>query len=215
MINVVTVDPHEIVRTGLKTVFSSAGDIEVVGEAQDAHEAFNIVKSTSVQVLITELSSIGRSSMDLIRRAKDHDPATKVMILTAQGGVDIARRALKKAGASGFLTKDAGGPQIIAAVRRLATGHVFVSDEIAEQLVAQFQDIGPAQGHRSLTERELDVLVRLARGESCSEIARAVSLSVKTISTHKARIMTKMHFSSTADIVQYAVAHKLVQAYVI
>jgi DNA-binding NarL/FixJ family response regulator len=214
MINVVTVDAHEVVRTGLKTVFSSAGDINVVGEAQNAHDGLNILMSASVQVLITELSSIGRGSMDLIRRAKDHDPATRVLILTAEGGVDIARRALK-AGASGFITKDARGPQIISAVRKLARGEVFLSDEIAEHLVSQFQDTKPTQGHKALTEREFDVFVRFAKGETCTDIAGALSLSPKTISTHKARIMEKLHLASTADIVQYALAHKLVPAFVV
>lgn len=214
MINVVTVDAHEIVRTGLKAVFSSAADIDVVGEAQNGQDGFNILTSASVQVLITELSSTGRGSMDLIRRAKDHDPATGVLILTAHGGVDIARRALT-AGASGFLTKDACGTQIITAVRRIAKGYVFVSDEIAEHLVSQFQDIEPTQGHRSLTEREFDVFVRFAKGETCTDIAGVLSLSPKTISTHKARIMAKLHLASTADIVQYALAHKLVPAFVV
>jgi DNA-binding NarL/FixJ family response regulator len=211
MLRVVIIDAHEIVRTGLKTILSSCAHIEVVGEAQNVHDGLNILMSTSVDVLITELSSTGRGSIDLIGRAKHQHRDLRVLILAAQGSVELAGRALR-AGASGFITKDAAAAQVIIAVRRLAKGHVYVSDQIAAQLMSQFQDIEPTKGHKGLTNRELDVFLRIAIGETCTEIARALSLSPKTISTHKSRIMGKMRLVSTADIVQYAVAHKLISA---
>jgi DNA-binding NarL/FixJ family response regulator len=214
MINVVTIDAHEIVRTGLKALLSSTADIRVVGEAPSTHDGLNILMMASVDVLITELSSTGRASLDFIRQAKEQNPATRILILTALEGADFAVRALR-AGASGFLTKDTAAFQIITAVRRLAHGNVFVSEQIALQLMARFRDDEPTHGHKSLTERELDVFVRFAKGETCTEIARMLSLSAKTVSTHKKRILEKMQLASTADIVQYAVAHKLVPAFVL
>ena len=209
MTHVVIIDAHEIVRAGLKSIFSCTDDINVVGEAQSPHEGLSILRSASVDIAITELFSTNRGNVDFVRQAKEHDPAMQVLILAAQGGADVARRALR-AGASGFLTKDAAASQIILAVRRLAKGHVFVSNEIAEKLISKYQEIDRTQGHDSLTERELEVFIRIARGETCTGIGRALSLSPKTISTHRSRILEKMHVASTADIVQYAIAHKLI-----
>jgi DNA-binding NarL/FixJ family response regulator len=214
MIRVVIIDADEIVHAGLKTILSSTADIEVVGEKQNVRRGFNILGSVSADVLITELSATSRRSMDLISRAKHLDTALPVLILAAQDNVEFAVRALR-AGASGVLAKDATASQIIIAVRRVAKGDLFVSDQIAAQFMSQIKEIEPTRGHKALTNRELDVFVRIAQGETSTGIARALSLSPKTISTHKSRIMEKLHLVSTAGIVQYAVAHQLIPALIV
>jgi two-component system invasion response regulator UvrY len=214
MINVVTIDAHEVFRTGLKALFSSTMDIRVVGEALNEQDGLKVLLSGSVDVLITELSPTGRGSLGLISRAKKNAPALRVLVLTAQGTVEFATRALR-AGATGFLTKDATASEIIIAVRKLARGHVSVSDQVAAKLMTQFQDNEAATGYECLTDRELDVFIRIAQGESCADIARTLSLSPKTISTHKTRIMEKLSLLSTSDIVRYALAHGLIPAFVL
>ncbi len=214
MIRVFTVDEHEVFRIGLKAIFADTSDIRVVGEAGRTGDALSLISLGKSDVLILEISSVGSKGMELIRQARQKCPRVAVLVLTAQIDEEYANRALK-AGATGFLTKHSSPAEICEAVRKVASGRVHVSDEIAEHLMLQLCDLHKQYGHQELSTRELDVFLRLAVGKGCTEIAKELSLSVKTISTHKARIMDKLQLTSTAELVQYAIAHKLVEVYVV
>jgi DNA-binding NarL/FixJ family response regulator len=213
MINVVIFDEHEIFRAGLRAVFERTSDVRVAGETHRAQDALRMIESAHADLLIIDLSSIGKGGIDFIRQSKRRRPELLILVLTAQVGVDLAIRALR-AGASGYLTKFASCNQTLEAVRKVSGGRVHVCEDVAEQLMSQLFDRNGDGGHKALTAREFEIFIRIARGETCMQIARTLMLSAKTVSTHKTRFMAKMNMSSTSDVVQYAVAHKLIDSYV-
>ena len=214
MIRIVVADEHEVVRIGLKSLLSSFADLEVVGEASTSYETMQIVRTGCVDVLIMDLLSSGRGGIDLVHRIRRAAPQLPILVLTAEREIANAGRAIK-AGASGYITKASGASRIMEAVRRLASGRLYISDELAEQFAQQLGEVRAPGGHGELSNREYDVFLRIAKGENCTCIARSLSLSIKTISTHKARVMNKLRLSSVSELVQYAVAHKLVAEYII
>lgn len=214
MIRVLLVDEHEVVRRGIKAILNSAPDIVVRADAASIDDIGHLLGGDSDDLLITEVAMAERGGIDAIRRTRRKFTNLKIMVLTSDRCVEVADRALK-AGAKGYITKDSSASQIIEAIRGLASGRLPISEPIAEKLMLQFVGETRLDGHQSLTSREMDVFLMLARGATCTEMARSLCLSIKTISTHKSRIMEKMRFSSTAELVQYAVAHKLIAGYVI
>lgn len=213
MISVLLIDEHEVVRRGVKAILSGTHDIVVRADAANIDDIGHLLGGDSDDLLITELAMVERGGIDVIRRIRRRYAHLKIMVLTSDRCVEVADRALK-AGAKGYITKDSSANQILDAIRNLARGRLPISEPIAEQLMLQLLGEVKHDGHQSLTTREMDVFLMIARGATCTQIARSLSLSIKTISTHKARIMDKLKFSSTAELVQYAVAHKLIAAYV-
>lgn len=214
MISVLLVDQHEVVRRGIKAILNSAPDIMVRAEAANIDDIGHLLGGESDDLLITEVAMVERGGIEVIRRTRRKYTNLKIMVLTSDRCVEVADRALK-AGANGYITKDSSATQILDAIRGLARGGLPISGPIAEKLMLQFFGDTRPDGHQALTSREMDVFLMIARGARCTEIARSLSLSVKTISTHKSRIMDKLRFSSNSELVQYAVAHKLIAGYVI
>ncbi|MET0857101.1 MAG: response regulator transcription factor [Telluria sp.] len=211
MINVALVDEQIIFREGIMSILRSEDDIEVVGQAARADEIRELLISGRVDVLISEMPKAGRCGTDLIRRLKTATPSLLILILTSDTSIEVATRALKS-GAAGYITKDSSSDRIVSSIRGVACGRTQVSESIAEQLMGRISG-GYQGGVSGLTDRELDVFIRLARGETCTHIANTLSLSIKTVSTYKCRVMEKMEFSSVAELVKYAVAHKMVPEY--
>lgn len=209
MIRVVLADDHNIVRAGLREILSDTGDIDVVGEATDGHAVMDRVRELDFDVLVLDLSMPGRSGIELIRQVKSEKPKLRVLVLSMHSEEQYAVRALR-AGASGYLTKDSAADQLVAAIRRVAGGGAYVSPETAERLVLEAGAASEALPHTLLSDREYQVFEMIAAGRSISEIARRLSLSVKTVSTHKTRIMQKMGAASQADLIRYAIKHKLI-----
>lgn len=215
MIRIVVADEHEVVRVGLKTILAGSPDLEVVGETSTACETMRRVREGRVDVLIMELLSDGRGGVDLIRQIKQECPQLPVLVLTTHRELDCANRTIK-AGAAGYLTKASAAHQIVEAVRKIAAGRHYISEELGEYFATQLaDDISGLSGHKLLTSREYEIFLRLADGQTCTVIAQSLSLNVKTISSHKAHLMDKMKLSSLSELVQYAVAHKLVVQYAI
>lgn len=214
MISVVLIDEHEVVRCGVKSILNGTIDIVVRADAANIDDIGHLLGGDSDDLLITELTMVERGGIDVIRRIRRKYSNLKIMVLTSDRCVEVADRALK-AGAKGYITKDSSAIQILDAIRNLARGRLPISEPIAEKLMLQLVSECRHDGYQGLTSREMDVFLMIARGATCTAIARSLSLSIKTISTHKARIMDKLNFSSTADLVQYAVAHKLIAGYVI
>jgi DNA-binding NarL/FixJ family response regulator len=203
-IRILLADDHEIVRDGLKRILAAAGDLQVAGEAADGDQALALVRANDYDVAMVDMSMPGLSGIELIKRLKAEKPALKLLVLSMHGEHQYAVRALK-AGASGYLTKDSAAEQLVGALRKIAAGGVHISDAAAASLMA-----GEKRLHGALSDREFEVLRLLATGLGPTEIGAQLHLSVKTVSTHKARILEKLELGSTADLVRYAMEHKLV-----
>ena len=214
MISVILVDEHEVVRKGIKAILDGASDIVVRAEAPNIDELVHLLGTDSDDIVITELVMAERGGIDIIRTIRRRYTQLRILVLTSDRCVEVADRALK-AGAKGYITKDSSAIQILDAIRHLARGRLPISEHIAERLMLQLVNQDKPGGYQCLTTREMDIFLKIAHGGTCTEIARSLSLSIKTISTHKSRIMDKLRFSSTAELVQYAIAHKLIEGYII
>jgi DNA-binding NarL/FixJ family response regulator len=208
MIKVLLADDHAIVRAGLKEILADTGDIVVAGEATNGQEVLARVRGQDFDVAVLDMSMPGRSGIELIKLVKDEKPLLRILILSMHSEHQYAVRAVK-AGASGYLTKESAADELVAAIRRIAAGGAYVSPETAERLVHESAPRAGAAPHTLLSDREFQVFQLIAAGKSITEIARLLSLSVKTVSTHKTRIMEKMNLANPAELIRYALEHKL------
>ena len=206
MIRVLLADDHGLVREGLRGILAKATDIEVTAEAATGDEVLARVKQAEFDVALLDLSMPGLSGLALIKRVKLERPKLRILVLSMHGEKQYAARALK-AGASGYLTKDSAAAQLLGAIRKIAAGGVQISETAAAQLIGE----GGAGDtpHLALSDREYEVLRQIVAGRSVTEIADGLHLSVKTVSTHKARILEKLDLTGTAELVRYAIEHGL------
>jgi DNA-binding NarL/FixJ family response regulator len=209
MIRIVVADDHTIVREGLKQLLSGAGDLAVVGEAQNGHKVLERARALDFDVLLLDMSMPGKSGIELIKQVRAEKPKLRVLVLSMHEEVQYAVRAIK-AGASGYLTKESATAQLVSAIRKVASGSAFITESVAQQLAlgAMPQSDGPPHG--ALSDREFQVFRELVSGKTVSDIAAQLNLSVKTVSTHKARIMEKMNMNNSAELIRYAIHHRLV-----
>jgi DNA-binding NarL/FixJ family response regulator len=209
MIRIVIADDHTIVREGLKQLLAAAGDINVVGEARNGQDVMQQVRSNDFDILLLDMSMPGKSGTELIKQVKDEKPKLRILVLSMHEEHQYAVRAIRS-GASGYLTKDSASTQLVTAIRKVSTGGAFISAEVAEALAlsAMRQDEGPP--HTTLSDREYQVFQMLASGTSVSEIASRLNLSVKTVSTHKARLLEKLGARNQTELVHYALKHRLI-----
>lgn len=208
MIRVLLADDHAIVRAGLKEILADTGDMTVAGEATNGQEVMAQIRAQDFDVAVLDLSMPGRSGIELIKQVKDEKPRLRILVLTMHSEEQYAVRALK-AGASGFLTKETAADQLVAAIRRIAGGGAYVSPQTAERLVLDAAPRADAAPHTLLSDREFQVLQMIAGGSTVGDIAKKLSLSVKTVSTHKTRILHKMGLANQAELIRYALEHKL------
>jgi len=209
MIRVVIADDHTIVREGLKQLLLAAGDLDVVGEARDGHEVLQRVRADDFDVLLLDMSMPGKSGMELIKQVKIEKPKLRVLVLSMHHEHQYAVRAIK-AGASGYLTKDSATAQLVSAIRKVGAGGAFISAEVAEALALSAMPQSEGPPHTALSDREYQVFRMLAVGTSVSDIAAELSLSVKTVSTHKARLLEKIGVANQTELVHYALKYRLI-----
>jgi DNA-binding NarL/FixJ family response regulator len=212
MIRLLIADDHTSMREGLKRILEGAEDIEVVGEAVDGFEVLAQVRKGGFDLLMLDLSMPGRSGVELIRQIKDEAPRLPILILTMHEEEQYAIRAIR-AGARGYLTKESAGTQLLSAIRKVASGRPYISNEVAEQLAMDAMPSDDDSPHKKLSDREFEVFSLLVSGKTITEIADLLHLSAKTVSTHKTRILHKMAMNSLAELVQYAVACKLLKPF--
>jgi two-component system invasion response regulator UvrY len=205
MIRVLIADDHKIVRDGLKRIVASAADIELAAEAANGDEALAAVKAADFDVALLDMSMPGLAGIDLIKRLKIEKPKLRILVLSMHGEHQYAARALT-AGAAGYLNKDSAAEALIGAIRKVAGGGMHISEAAAANLLQAGGDKAP---HEALSDREFEVLRLLVEGLGPTEIGDKLHLSVKTVSTHKARIMEKLGVGSTAELVRYALDNKL------
>ncbi len=208
MTRILLADDHTLVREGLKQILGMADGFSVEGEASNGAEALALLRQRPCDVLLLDLSMPGRSGVELIRQIKDEFPRVPILVLTMHGEQQYAVRALK-AGASGYLTKESAAAELVAAVRKVADGGVYLNMDIAEKIARDFQPTTTALPHQQLSDREYSVFRHLAMGRTIGEIAALLCISGKTISTYKTRIQQKMRINNQAELIHYAIKHKL------
>jgi DNA-binding NarL/FixJ family response regulator len=206
-IKVLLVDDHTVARSGVRLMLSSASEIRVVGEAGSASAALQLVREQKFDVALVDIALPGKNGLDLLKSLRVAQPRLAVLILSTYSEEIYALRALKL-GAAGYLTKDSPTTTLITAVRKAATGSKYVSPFLAEKFASMIGGKSTAS-HEALSNRELEVLKLLARGESLIAIGDILHLSPKTVTTYRARILEKMGLSSNAELTRYAVENGL------
>jgi len=209
MIRILIADDHAIVREGLKQIVAQTADIHVVGEATNAAEVLSKLRTMKVDLVLLDISMPGRSGLDVLIEARKEYPELPVLILSLHAEDQYAVRALK-AGAAGYLTKESAPDQLIAAIRKASSGGKYISPRLAERLALNLVSDKGVPPHELLSNREFQVFRMLALGKTVTEIADELSLSVKTISTNRTRILEKMVMKNNAEITQYALEHNLI-----
>jgi DNA-binding NarL/FixJ family response regulator len=202
------VDDHAIVREGLKRVLEGTASGWQVSEAAGGFQALDLLRHQAFDLAIIDLSMPDMSGLELLRRVRGDHPQLKVLILSMHAEEQYAVRAFK-AGANGYVTKDSAAAELAAAVRKVAGGGAYVSSVLAESMVQHLNGARDTPAHAHLSDRELEVLRRLVAGERPTDIARALHLSVKTVSTHKSRIQEKLMLPTTAALIRYGVEQGL------
>ena len=211
MIRVAIADDHPIVREGLRRIVSEDGGITVAGEASSAVELFRLLGVAPVDVVLLDVSMPGTTFIDTLKDLRRVHASVKVLVISAHPEDQWAMRSLQ-AGAAGYLTKDHSPEQLVLAIRRVARGGKFVSESMAERL-AGMMDNGRARApHETLSDREFEVLRALGSGMMVKDVAAQLSLSAKTVSTYRTRLLEKMGLKSKADLVRYVVSHDLLRS---
>lgn len=209
MTRIVIADDHAVVRKGLRQIIFEAEDMTLVGEASSGDELLTVLRSCAFDVVVLDLSLGDRSGLELLKHIKSEFPRLPVVILSMHPEDLFAVRALR-AGASGYIEKNSAPEELLMAIRRVARGGTYVSAQIGEKIAADVVRGGAAVlPHERLSDRELEVLCRLGAGMSVTAIAHALNLSVKTVSTHRTRILAKTGLRTNADIVEYVISHGL------
>ncbi|MDM0000515.1 response regulator transcription factor [Variovorax sp. J22P240] len=209
MIKIGIVDDHAIVRTGLKDFFSQHVDLRVVGEAASGREAIDLVRSHEIDVLVMDLSMPGQSGIDAIAMVRAKAPDTGILILSGYPEEHYAMNLIRQ-GASGYLNKECDPKEIVDAIRTISLGRRYITPAVAELLARQLDRKNDAAPHEQLSEREFQVFLKLATGETAGSIAEHLSLSVKTVSTYRSRLMEKMNLASNSDLTYYALKNQLI-----
>ena len=210
MIRIAIVDDHAVIRAGLREFFADQTDFAVVAEAANAREALDIVRKAEVDVIVLDISMPGQSGIDALVAIKARAPDLPVLILSGFPEAHYATTMLRQ-GASGYLNKDCDPDELIRAIRTVHRGRKYVSAAVAEQLADGLNDAGGQLLHEQLSQRELQVFLHLAKGQTIGQIADTLSLSIKTVSTFRTRIMEKMKLVSNSDLTYYALKNGLIQ----
>ena len=209
MIKIGIVDDHAIVRSGLKQFFSDHVDLRVVGEAGNGREAIDLIRNTEIDVLVMDLSMPGQTGLDALGMIRAKAPDVGILILSGYPEEHYAMNLIRQ-GASGYLYKECEPIEIVNAIRTISLGRRYITPAVADLLAQQLNRKDDAPVHESLSEREFQVFLKLAKGETAGDIAKSLSLSVKTVSTYRTRLMEKMNLASNSDLTYYALKNKLI-----
>jgi DNA-binding NarL/FixJ family response regulator len=209
MIRVLVADDHAVVRQGLKQILGDAPGLMVAGEAVNGQEVLDKVRSEPWDVVVLDISMPDRSGLDVLKEIKSERPKLPVLILSMYSEDQYAIRVLK-AGAAGYLSKDGAADELVKAIHQVVGGGRYVSPLLAERLAFRIGADSSGLPHETLSDREYQVLRRIAAGKSVTEIAAELSLSVKTISTYRGRILVKMNLRTSAELMHYAMQHDLI-----
>jgi len=210
MIRIAIVDDHAIVRAGLKQYFSDQTDLRVTGEASNGREALDLVRGGDVDVILMDLSMPDQGGVEVLAAIKAREPDLPVLILSGFPETHYATTLLRQ-GASGYLNKECDPEEIVKAIRTVYRGRKYITPAVAELLADGLSGDVDSLPHEQLSERELQVFLRLSRGETIGHMADSMSLSVKTVSTYRSRVMEKLKLASNSDLTYYALKNGLIQ----
>ncbi|GIK86633.1 MAG: response regulator transcription factor [Burkholderiales bacterium] len=210
MIRILVADDHAIVRQGLRQVLSGEEDFRVTGEASNHGEVMQHLRREGVDVVVLDVAMPGRSGIDTLKQIKAEFPRTPVLILSMYPEDQYAFRALK-AGASGYLTKQAAADQIVSAIRTICRGRRYITPELAEELAKTLDHDPDKPPHEALSDREFQTLKLIAAGRTLQQIGDALALSPKTVSVYRARILAKLKLSTNAELTRYALERNLLE----
>jgi two-component system invasion response regulator UvrY len=209
MTKILVVDDHTVVRDGIKRMFDEQPGMVAFGEASTLHEAITLVREQDWDIVVLDLALGESSGLEVLQELKQLRPKLPVLILSMYAEEQYARRAFK-AGASGYITKDCTRAELVGAITTVLRGRKYVSPTLAELLISDLERGTDQPPHETLSTREFEVMCLIASGKTVSEIANILALSVKTISTYRARILEKMGLKTNAAITHYAIQNKLV-----
>jgi DNA-binding NarL/FixJ family response regulator len=210
MINILIADDHSVVREGLKQIISGNADMTVLAEACSGNEAIEKIRKIPISVAILDISMPGKNGLDTLKEIKVIHPDLPVLILSMYPEEQYALRFFR-AGASGYLTKKSAPEELVNAIRTVSKGKKYVSPVLAEKLIGELDITTEKPLHSALSDREFQVLCLMASGKTSGEIAEELFLSVKTISTYRARILEKLRLKNTAELINYAIQNQLVE----
>jgi DNA-binding NarL/FixJ family response regulator len=209
MIRLLVADDHAIVREGIRHTLEKTGDIVVAGEARNCQEALEMAEKNDYDIVLLDISMPGRGGMDVLKELKSLPKKLTVLVLSMYPEDQYAVRALRL-GAAGYLTKDSAPDELIVAIRKVFTGGIYVSATLAEKIAGALGTSSVGALHEQLTDREYQVLCMIASGMTQTQIAEKLSLSIKTISTYRTRILVKMNMSDNMDLTRYAIDNHLI-----
>ena len=208
MIEVILCDDHALIRRGIRDTLCDASDIRVVGEAADEVELRSLMRTTRCDVLVLDINMPGRSGLDVLQTLKDEGTAVRVLVVSMYPEDQYAIRALR-GGASGYVNKGGDPQTIVQAVRTVAQGRKYLTPEIAQMLVDSLTPT-PALAHQTLSDRELQTLLMIASGKRLSDIASELTLSPKTVSVYRARVLEKLGLANNSELTVYAIRQRLI-----
>ena len=209
-ISVLVANEYPVVRSGLRTLVAATEDLAVGGEAADGHATLDMVRQRDWGLLMLDLCMRGRSGLELLKLIRAERPRLPILVFSAQREELYALRAIR-AGAMGYLSLRSDGETMLAAMRRVAGGRMFLSPEVTELLASHPVESGGVLPHDRLTDREYGIFSRIVSGATLTDIADELSLSIKTVSTHKSHILDKMTLAGQVEMVRYAIEHRLLE----
>lgn len=209
MIRVGIVDDHAIVRVGLRNFLAEQVDVRVVGEAANGREAIDLARTTEMDVMLMDLSMPGQSGIDALAMIRAKAPDVGILVLSIYPEEHYAMNLIRQ-GASGYLNKECDPLEIVDAIRTIALGKRYFSAQVAELMAQQLDRKADGLPHELLSEREFQVFLKLAAGRTAGQVAEELSLSVKTVSTYRTRLMEKLGLHSNSDLTYYALTNKLI-----
>ncbi|MEJ1958689.1 MAG: response regulator transcription factor [Nitrosomonadales bacterium] len=211
IINVLVVDDHALIRKGLKQILDDTSDIRVSGEAESGMEAIRMVRDNKYDIALLDITLPDKYGIDVLKQIKLQCPSLPVLILSMHPDEQYALRSIK-AGAAGYMNKQSAPSQLVTAIRKVASGKKYISSELAEQLADNLTNDKPQDAsHKILSNREYQTLCLMAAGKSLSEMADIMSLSAKTVSVYRARMLEKMQLKNNAEAVRYAINNHLIE----
>lgn len=210
MIRLVLADDHAIVRSGLRQIAQAEEGISVVGEAAESGDLLDVLRKTDADVVLMDISMPGKNGLEGLKQVRERWPRIAVLMLSMYPEDQYAVRSVK-AGAAGYLHKNSPPETVIAAIRTVARGKKYITPELAEQLASHLSQGDERPPHELLSDREYQTMVMIASGRTLTQIAEEISLSPKTVSVYRARLLEKMKLKNNAELTHYALKHKLVE----
>jgi two-component system, NarL family, invasion response regulator UvrY len=202
-------DDHKIVREGLRQILQQLNSVALIEEARDGNEALNILRRELFDVVLLDITLPEKSGLEILQMIKAKWPSINVLILSMHPQEQYAMRALKL-GASGYLTKDTASEELLLAVNKVSAGGKYISQSLAESIALNLEKDSTKQKHETLSDREFEIMIKLANGKSLQEIGNELFISAKTVSTYRSRIMEKMEMNKNTELTRYCMSRNLI-----